>query len=251
MSQIFELFGYPLTDKSDEAEACRKSAMCPFMGDLCDGGGNRPQSNLSLAAHPALVTYFDDNVSATIPSGVCSLQVKSGQKPWIVCPRRLLFLGKSGGQDVSKRANQHFAESRLLAHSDFPAGTSVGVWSEVKVKYTTNDGDYEKSFDSTFDYVLVPLETLSRSEVEQITAVDWPILHPLLASAGYRISQHDGEIFVHHFPSGQPIIVEIMTSSTSGGNKRKRTTIPMAFEDAILGKRHNGPGINYRQASLL
>ncbi len=38
-----------------------------------------------------------------------------------------------------------------------------------------------------------------------------------------------------------------MTSSTSGGNKRKRTTIPMAFEDAMLGKMHAGPGINYRQ----
>lgn len=38
-----------------------------------------------------------------------------------------------------------------------------------------------------------------------------------------------------------------MTSSTSGGNKNVRTTIPMAFEDAILGKSHNASGINYRQ----
>ena len=38
-----------------------------------------------------------------------------------------------------------------------------------------------------------------------------------------------------------------MTSSTSGGNKRERTTVAMAFEDAILGLDHTAPGINYRQ----
>ena len=39
-----------------------------------------------------------------------------------------------------------------------------------------------------------------------------------------------------------------MTSSTSGGNKAKRTQIAMACEDAMLhGMDHEGPGINYRQ----
>ena len=39
-----------------------------------------------------------------------------------------------------------------------------------------------------------------------------------------------------------------MTSSTSGGNKKKRTQIGMAFKDALLkGDDHEGPGINYRQ----
>jgi hypothetical protein len=39
-----------------------------------------------------------------------------------------------------------------------------------------------------------------------------------------------------------------MTSSTSGGDKKKRTQIAMACEDAILnGMDHNAPGINYRQ----
>jgi len=44
------------------------------------------------------------------------------------------------------------------------------------------------------------------------------------------------------------IIIEVMTSSTSGGDKKKRTQIAMACEDAILhGMNHNAPGINYRQ----
>ena len=38
-----------------------------------------------------------------------------------------------------------------------------------------------------------------------------------------------------------------MTSSTSGGNKKKRSCIPQAFEDCMLGKPHLAPGINYRQ----
>ena len=55
------------------------------------------------------------------------------------------------------------------------------------------------------------------------------------------------EISLDLFPSGVPIIIEVMTSSTSGGNKKHRTTIPMAFEDFISGKSHAAPGINYRQ----
>jgi hypothetical protein len=44
------------------------------------------------------------------------------------------------------------------------------------------------------------------------------------------------------------VIVEIMTSSTSGGDKKKRTRIAMACEDAVISPEiHNGPGINYRQ----
>ena len=53
--------------------------------------------------------------------------------------------------------------------------------------------------------------------------------------------------------SGPPVIVEIMTASTSGGNKRKRTDIQSAFCDAVLyaegnvPKRGRSPGVNTRQ----
>jgi hypothetical protein len=53
--------------------------------------------------------------------------------------------------------------------------------------------------------------------------------------------------YVEDFPFGKPLVIEIMTASTSGGNKNKRTTIPQAFEDAMLGKPHNAPNINKRQ----
>lgn len=50
-----------------------------------------------------------------------------------------------------------------------------------------------------------------------------------------------------------PVIVEIMTASTSGGNKRNRTDMQSAFCDAvlyangILSERRQSPGVNARQ----
>lgn len=65
---------------------------------------------------------------------------------------------------------------------------------------------------------------------------------------GYTIAMRDGEHWVDDFPADPIILVEIMTSSTSGGNKKNRTQISMACEDAIVDPaNHNAPGINYRQ----
>lgn len=50
MSQIFEVFGYPVDDHSDEAQECRKAAWCPFSNCECDGGGNRYNKSSSLSA---------------------------------------------------------------------------------------------------------------------------------------------------------------------------------------------------------
>ena len=53
--------------------------------------------------------------------------------------------------------------------------------------------------------------------------------------------------------SAPPCIVEIMTASTSGGNKEKRTDMRSAFCDAVLyatgllPERRNSPGVNIRQ----
>lgn len=48
-------------------------------------------------------------------------------------------------------------------------------------------------------------------------------------------------------PYGEPLIVEIMTCSTSGGSKKKKTDIRTAFCSAILGTEHGAPGVNLRQ----
>ena len=48
-------------------------------------------------------------------------------------------------------------------------------------------------------------------------------------------------------PAGGPLVVEIMTSSTSGGNKAKGIDVRTAFCKAIRGEPHQAPGINARQ----
>ena len=74
-----------------------------------------------------------------------------------------------------------------------------------------------------------------------------------------RVSQRrSGRIFACTFdyvlmelrsgmPTGNPVIVEVMSCSTSGGNGSRRSQIAQAFEDALLGREHRAPGINYRQ----
>jgi len=54
-------------------------------------------------------------------------------------------------------------------------------------------------------------------------------------------------------PHSSPVIVEVMTCSTSGGNKRKGTDITAAFKRAVLyahgsvSERPRAPGVNVRQ----
>lgn len=204
MSVIFELFGYPLTDRSAAAEDARKKAFCPFMQADCDGGGNRHMSNIDLSDpnNDALADYFERD--GIVPSGVCSLQMQPNQSPWIVCPRRLAFFAKRGG---SEQAHQRISQKKLFDYAQYPVGTQLGIWPELRISYREG----EKKFQYTFDYILIPMVSDSPD------------------------------------PDGMPLILEVMTSSTSGGNKQKGTTIPMAFADAILARPHVGPGINYRQ----
>ncbi len=240
MPKIFELFGFPLTDHAPIAESHRRQAKCPFMGKACDGGGNRYLSSLDTSKNPELRKYFQ--AEKIVPAGVCSLSIREGEQPWIVCPRRLLTL------DHSEKAAAHQAdtENRILSLSGFCPGTRLGVWTEVKIKTSSGDSD-EKSFDYTFDYVLVPIKSVSSEEVSKLLGEAWNHVSRKAQQAGYQFAQRNGVTYIEDFPLGQPLVIEIMTSSTSGGDKKKRTQIPMAFEDAILGKPHNAPGINYRQ----
>lgn len=79
------------------------------------------------------------------------------------------------------------------------------------------------------------------------SGLDRSALEKSLRDSGHTFALLDGELVVEDFPIGEPIIIEVMTSSTSGGNKKKRSCIPQAFEDCMLGKDHLAPGINYRQ----
>jgi hypothetical protein len=160
----------------------------------------------------------------------------------------LLVLGREDSNFEHKY--QTAIENKLLDAINYPKGTKIGIWSEVKLKLTEvsdDEDEPDKSFHYSFDYVLMPLESVTQIQIEAILGNTWQHWRKILIKAGYSIARRGDLDYVEDFPIGTPYIIEIMTSSTSGGNKTKRTTIPQAFEDAILGKPHTAPSINKRQ----
>ncbi len=234
MPRIFELFGYPQIDTTLPAKRCRKRARCPFSGKICDGGGNRYSSHININSNLSLRQYFHPGVQGRVAAGICSISLSNDEPPWIVCPRRLLVFSRSRHLSVVAR--------EVLKWSDFSSGQKLGVWSEVKIQFT--DAGSTKFLDYTFDYILMPIGNVSKRDfLARVNDSDWPYWDNLLRKAGYEID--NGQ--VKDFPSGNPLVIEIMTSSTSGGNKVKGTTIAQAFANAILKKEHNAPNINKRQ----
>ncbi|MBB1077758.1 hypothetical protein HUU62_25485 [Rhodoferax sp. 4810] len=241
MSKIFELYGYRLDCWNAKASANREKAWCPFMNAECDGGGNRYLSALDIGKNPMLEKFFPGK--KIVQSGVCSLRLRDFEQPWIVCPRRLLSLR---GQQANY---QTYVREQLMKCANLEQGKLYRAWSEVKMKVeTTNDEDEAKSFDYTFDYVIAGSNRKKLSDVATLVGKGLRATQKIAENNQYTLAFRNGELWIDDFPSDPIVIVEIMTSSTSGGDKKKRTQIAMACEDAVIcPESHNGPGINYRQ----
>jgi hypothetical protein len=105
-----------------------------------------------------------------------------------------------------------------------------------------------KTFDYTFDYVIAATGRKTVDEGAALLSQTPEATRKTAEKNGFTVAMRNGEYWIDDFPTDPLIIIEVMTSSTSGGNKQKRTQIAMACEDAILhGMAHNAPGINYRQ----
>lgn len=243
--KVFELYGYPVDSWSNEARKNLSRCHCPFMNAECDGGGNRFSSGITLTdAHP-LKRYFPSK--RQIQAGVCSLQLHAGEQPWIVCPRRLLNYRAGSESD-----NQDDVKRVLCEKSGLVRGQRYSVWSEVKMKCHVSDGGKEGLFDYTFDYVISGRERKSLSDIAALLEMPSSNVADVLMENGFTTCHKDGATYCDDFPAAPFVIVEVMTSSTSGGNKRKRTQIAQLFEDTVLklggaDVSPAGPGINYRQ----
>ncbi|MBS9386881.1 MAG: hypothetical protein PX483_04395 [Nostocales cyanobacterium LE14-WE4] len=248
MPTIFELFGFPVDDRSEEVEIIRKSRQCPFMGATCDGGGNRYQTKIKLTQQESLTHYFNSDVTEVIP-GVCSIQ--SGQDIWVVCPHRL-FSAKFDGEGVPSinRAVQQY-ERDLLIHAGLPTGTDIGAWAEVSLKHRVADAEINYHF----DYVLAPLvETSLNSLLKQScflgsTKEDLDDLIKVAKKSGYfqDIKKNLADVSILIPDIYNPFILEVMTASTSGSDTENSTDMRSAFRNALLVSEHTSPGINKRQ----
>lgn len=242
MSKVFELFGYRLDAWNSDAARNLQRAWCPFMDAECDGGGNRYLSAVDLKKNRRLRKFFPGK--DVVQSGICSLRVRENEQPWIVCPRRLLSLRSNNNGGF-----QELVRQQVTKHASLEANKTYRAWSEVKMKVETLTNDNEtKSFDYTFDYVLAGSHKTVLSEVAALIGKDEKGTRKLAESSGYTIARRGGTVWIDDFPADPVVLIEIMTSSTSGGDKNKRTQIAMTFEDAVIDPlSHNGPGINYRQ----
>lgn len=249
MPTIFDLFGFPLDDRGDKAEAIRKARQCPFMGDVCDGGGNRYQTEIPLTPTEPLTQYFNRDIRQVVP-GVCS--ILAGADVWVVCPRRLLAARHTGeGLPPVNHALQRY-ERDLLLSAGIPEGIRFGLWSEVALRQRIDDADINYHF----DYIAAPLveKTLERAlrelglTAEQISAEIRGMTDAAKKSGYYAKGQRNPASVPVLLPDmTSPFILEVMTASTSGSDTENATDMRSAFRNAILHDDHTSPGINKRQ----
>lgn len=246
MPSIFELFGFPIDDRSPEVEKIRKSRQCPFMDAICDGGGNRYQTKIKLTPTEPLTDYFNREFTEVIP-GVCSIQ--SGEDIWVVCPRRL-FTAKFDGQGIpyiNHALQPH--ERDLLVGAGLPLETEIGVWAEVSLKHRVADAEINYHF----DYVLAPLIKTSLHLVlnSSIGSSEQNLgeLVRLARKSGYfqDVKQNLSNISISLPDLSNLFILEVMTASTSGSDTENSTDLRSAFRNALLNYEHTSPGINKRQ----
>jgi len=244
-NQIYEIFGFKPDDNSKLAIKYKKNCICPFTEVLCDGGGNRYQTFIKpiTLKSTTLEKYFNKSIKL-IPPGICS--IKTNDDIWIVCPRRVFSIS-----DVKSNSQlRHFSNGILSKYFNL-LNNKVGIWSEVKVKYHESAEDEniddEKSFDYTFDFIICSVGPKKLSTISEEIGVSVNKIEKKLIVNGYTLAMRDGEKYLEEYPLGVPHIIEVMTSSTSGGNKEKETTIQDSFKKAILNGKHESPGINYRQ----
>lgn len=244
MPKFYEVYGSDVYDQSPNAVSERKAAYCPCTESTCDGGGNRHQTKIRLE-NSLLKDYFNDGLTAVIP-GVCSIEY--GEDVWIVCPRRLLgFKASSTELTVNQSLKEH--ERTALIAAGVPRGVELGVWSEVYLQY----GDENTSINYHFDFVISPIiRNTSFSKMLNIHGVSQETDIEELKSAAKKGKYLSGKFSLEKNISIlpnliNPIIIEVMTASTSGSDTEAGTDIAASFTNAILGKDYNCPGINKRQ----
>jgi hypothetical protein len=245
---IYDLFGFPINDRSDLTEEIRKARLCPFMNAICDGGGNRYQTKIELKANEPLSEYFNPDVTEVIP-GVCS--ILAGRDIWVVCPRRLFTARHNGpGLPPINQGLQSY-ERDLLLKAGLPRGINIGIWSEVALNHRLSD----TVINYHFDYFAAPLVEVSLNDILNsniigiLTKDDISDLIKTAKGSGlYQKGVRNITDIPIHLPNLEnPYILEVMTASTSGSDTKKDTDMRSAFRNAILHNNHESPGINKRQ----
>jgi len=246
MPKFHELYGEDPLSKDPLIIESRRDALCPFTENTCDGGGNRHQTKIKLEGS-RLRELYAPGLSSIIPA-VCSIEYKDTET-WIVCPRRLLGLNPPADKRLIVNFSLQQHERDALIKCGVPTGVELGVWSEVYLQY----GEDETTINYHFDFVISELyrgESFEKlfTDYEGVSKDDLDELIKYAKAGKYYAGKFDASRPLDFLPNlKSPIIIEVMTASTSGSDREARTDIATSFEDAMLGENYSCPGINKRQ----
>lgn len=243
MPKFHEVFGVKASTLHDDMNLI-KSALCPFTSCTCDGGGNRHQTTLRLAPDDPLRDIFSDTLSTLVPA-VCS--VDYGSEQWVVCPRRLMGFKAATAEIPEANFSLQPHERQVLEEVGLLPNIDYGIWSEIYLKYSIADTEIDYHFDFVIAPILIDVPVSSLRE--QFDLSESEVLEVIkICKTSKNLISSGSEQKLKIMPDlKNPIIIEVMTASTSGSNTIAGTNIASAFRRLLLGEAYQGPGINKRQ----
>lgn len=162
----------------------------------------------------------------------------------MVCPNRLFAIDSVDPTELRSYSDLseavRFVLEALGATPD-QVGYPIGAWSEI----TITDRQNLKTFSYRFDFILNPVEEMTADAFVQEWDAD------LVRTR--RIFGTERGLFAPKRVPGYPMIVEVMTASTSGSSERHERGIAPAFYSAWATALHgeiqksDAPGPNTRQ----
>jgi hypothetical protein len=121
---------------------------------------------------------------------------------------------------------QLIIREKLANYSGLVKENTYKVWSEVKIKTeVATEEDEMKTFDYTFDYIISGILRKKITEISSLLSISPDLIRKTAEKNGYTVAYRNSEYWIDDFPSDPLFIIEVMTSSTSGGDKKKRTQI--------------------------
>ena len=188
-ARIAELYGLSPDVFANKETRLAGIRQCPFRKTICDVSANRNRvANLNYDhkgvrndAIAIQTAYGTDS----LPLGVCSCWVRrqneSSERPWILCPKRLLALEPP--RPVIPREVRALIEIRN--------GAEVGVWRELKFRRRESDTPSGRFFEYTFDFLLMKLDAAGRP-------VGVPYIVEVMTSStrGGGLSEHMADVLL-------------------------------------------------------
>ena len=156
-ARVAELYGLSPEIFTNPETRLTGVRLCPFRNTVCDVSSNRNRVASLDYKHQGVrkdaAAIREMYGSKPLPLGICSCWVRrqneSVERPWILCPKRLLALEPP--RPVIPKEVRHLIEIR--------EGREVGVWRELKFRRREDEAHSGRFFEYTFDFLLMELSS--------------------------------------------------------------------------------------------